>query len=177
MAIGPELAARIEAFRRPGVSVRQLHAQLLAAGINVALRTLHRHLDRQDAATRSAAEAPLMSAAEILAAGAAGAAEAAAGDGAEPLADFSPATILADMQARYVEVRHLAQRLRTAAALGGKDSKSFYDAVRLLGDLGKTLAALAPPPVPDPEHDPALVAAKERLLARARELAAKARAP
>ncbi len=159
-AISPEVAAKIKEFRTdPSISPAMLHRMLQSAGIPVARRTLYRHLQREGLEAAERPEALMALPPPVP---------------AEALADgsrFTPEALLADVRKRYLEACGIADALKARAALGSTETRRWFEATRIAADLAAYLTEMAPPPVPDPENDPANVAAKERLLARARELA------
>lgn len=151
--VTPEVAARISALQEPGLTPAMLHRKVKAAGIDVSLRTLYRHMARQEMQ-----EPPSLSVG-LAAPTAPGAAE------ADTSNRFTPEAMIADLQKRYLEACRISDALQARAAIGGPEAKKWADFVRLIGDLALRLSELAPTPPLDPENDPGLLAAKDKLIA------------
>lgn len=173
-AITPEIAKKIEALRDPALTNGALFRKCQAAGVKVAKRTLDRYL------------AGIGAAGELATMGAPGVAvtndlgdDADMGDeggdpGSEASARFAPERLMADLREDYLAAVGISNALKVVARLGGPEMRKWAEAVRAKGEIGERLARMAPPPVPNPDDDPAYTAAKERLLERAREIAAAA---
>lgn len=151
-----------------GLNVAELHRRLAAGGMKLSLRTLHRYLAGNAAAPGAEAneawQQPQLEGEDI-------------DDEAPAAVDedrFSPTRLLGDVRQRYLAAWDIANKLQGPASLGGPESKKWADMSRFQSELAERLARMAPPPAPDPEHDPEYVAAKDRLLERAREIAAEA---
>jgi hypothetical protein len=168
-AITPEVARKIEALRDPALTTGALWRKLNAAGVHVARRTLDRYM-ATTAATGEAATSGIPQE-DVMAAYAAQLVE----PSATSLGDerFTPAALMGDMRKRYLQACGIADSLQAVAKLGGPEARKWGEAVRIQGEIAEKLARMAPPPIPSPEDDPAYLAAKERLLERAREIAAK----
>jgi hypothetical protein len=74
--------------------------------------------------------------------------------------------ILAHLRARQGEVSGLVGRLADLASEGGRDAATYGQLVRLEADLSARILALTPPPIPDPDLDPANLSARASLLDR-----------
>jgi hypothetical protein len=146
-SITPEIASAIEAARQSGSTVAAHHRRLAEAGTRIARGTLDKYLQR--AAGERTAEAT-------------SAATAALGGGT-----------LAEL---LVAAREIAKARADWVTWLGSDPRAVraYAALaRLSTDLARAIAELAPPPLPNPDHDPACAAAKKRLLAMADEVLAR----
>jgi hypothetical protein len=145
-ALTPAVVERIDALRQPGLTGAALHRALLAEGIKISRGSLHTYLHRGASPDVSAA-AELERQAE----------------GAVASGDLAHLTRVRDA---------LAGAMATWRPHLGRDGsavRAYATLSRALADITARLLELAPPPPPDPELDPAHVAAKRRLLERADE--------
>jgi hypothetical protein len=161
--ISPEIARKIADLRRqPHASARSIHRHLEAAGHRLSWRTVQRHLERVDA---DADRIPEVSSGPAVA------------PANGTLESVSIERLESDLRSRYVESCSIADSLRSRAHLGSRETRRWIEASRHAAELGRHLAAIAPPPKVDPSHDPANVAAHRQLLQNAAKMLERAGHP
>jgi hypothetical protein len=146
--ITPAVESAIQRLGADGASLPALRAALAAEGFDLSVPTLQRYRARQR-------QAP-------------------AGDAVAADDDLTPIGLADELRRRYVEVRAVVERVRAEAMGGGPALSRWLRAVDAFGATAERLARMVPPPAPDPETDPAHVAAKARLLARVDEVLGRA---
>lgn len=83
----------------------------------------------------------------------------------EPEPSAATEAYTAGLRHRLAQVRQMADERRE-----DEDVRGFRDLVKLESELVAKLASLVPPPEPDPERDPANVAARDVLAAHLRRM-------
>jgi len=140
--ITPQIQAAIDRLSSEGVSLSALRTALAGEGFEVSIPTLQRYRARARRPPTSPGEEPT---------------------GAT---DLTPAGMAEELRRRYLDVRQVIERVRAEAMTGGPALTRWLRAVDELGATAERLARMVPPTPPDPETDPANVAAKRRLLER-----------
>jgi len=148
--VTPELAARIEHWRRYGLGRDAIAAKLKAEGFALSPRGVSRVLERAKGRASTAAqrgEAVAAAVTEQLQHGVEGDDE------------------IGQLRRWAREVRAVAEDLLPRSKEGGRNASIFCQLVRLETDLARAIRDLTPPPKPDPAVDPANVEARHLLIA------------
>jgi hypothetical protein len=160
LAITPEIAARIDAERAPGLTVRALHARLAAVGVHVALATLHRHMKRP------AVPGPGYAGSDLAAALRRRPKPSAAEAPAPP--DLAADDDLGRLARRRDEVDQALGAWQPQLGANGAAVRAYRALSAELASLTRTLVELRPRPEVEAERLEALGgAARDRILARA----------
>lgn len=157
-AITDQVREAIEYLYRPGVSVRVLHAELRAAGVDVSHATVHRYLKRRAENGAPPPAAPVRAAP----------APAPASSDAPP----APVDEVASLEAEFRDVDAAMTNLRPALATGGAAVLEYKRLGEVKDRLARTLAEIRPRPEAEAERLAALgAAARAELLERVRAAA------
>ncbi len=147
-AITDQVREAIEYLYRPGVSVRVLHAELRAAGVDVSHATVGRYLRRR------AEQGPLVPARAAT---------------APALASAPVVDEIASLEAEFRDVDAAMLALRGALTMGGASVLEYKRLGEVKDRIARTLAEIRPRPEAEAERLAALgAAAKAELLERVR---------